>query len=78
MNPFAQLSDGYKRSLAAWSRFYRRSDSFAAVNLEDPLGGALMDTDLLLAYAAQSSRRIKADSAAAPVGSAAQVPDAPF
>jgi len=61
MNPFAQLSDGYKRSLTAWSRFYRRSDSFAAVNLEDPLGGALMDTDLLLAYAAQSSRRIKAD-----------------
>lgn len=41
--------------------YYNRRDSYSSVNIKDPLELALLDTQLLLAFAVQSSRKLSKD-----------------
>ncbi|MEO7496964.1 MAG: hypothetical protein ABIT83_03950 [Massilia sp.] len=65
--PFSQY---LRHAWNKWSRFWHRKDAYSCVNLDDPVASALADTDLLLAFAAQSSRKIDAKKVEALIHSA--------
>jgi hypothetical protein len=58
MNIFAAIGQFFRRSGEAWGSFYKRRDTYSAVDLADPVELALADTQLLLAFAVQSSRKL--------------------
>jgi len=54
------MASGMARRLRIWTaQFLKRRRTTAPIDLLDPMGGALRDTELLLAFASQSYRKIK-------------------
>lgn len=70
MDIVAPVSPWLRSTVTKWLRFWHRQDAYSCVNPDDPVASALADTDLLLAFAAQSSRKIDAKKVEALIHSA--------
>ncbi|MES3023535.1 MAG: hypothetical protein V4857_18370 [Pseudomonadota bacterium] len=69
-NPLAQKLGRF------WAHLIKRRDIPAAILVDDPIAGALRDIDILLAFAAQSYKKIGAEKVEALINAAAAVSNA--
>lgn len=61
MGIIAPVGEFISRCGRSWIGYYNRRDTYSSVDIKDPLELALLDTQLLLAFAVQSSRKLSKD-----------------